>query len=315
MPQVNPQTIETIRTGIKAAQAALELLESGAVRAEDLPKAVDVHIEVVPVTGPSDKVAEQTAQMKAARDAYVKQTETARAVSIIFEVFLKVAQVVAPTAATLLRLAPIVLLTMAAFGCAAERGAVEVGPPATNVVVGSPNQPVVKIGDGNRPLIDVEAPVTVQVGPRDANGAWLTLDARMELLKAELGWTNKQLAEVRAAAQEAGRDAKQANTAVTASGGGWAALGVILIIACAVVGIAWVRQMGKSDEYRDNAVAVAKAIHDLGPGRLRDALLGGIKADIPNRVAWDKLLDQYGLRVQRRPIGDRDLADKPAQAA
>ena len=315
MPQVNPQAIETIRTGIRAAQAALEALESGAVRAEDLPKAVDVHIEVVPVTGPSDKVAEQTAQMKAARDAYVKQTETARAVSIIFEVFLKVAQVVAPTAATLLRLAPIVLLTMVAFGCAAERGAVEVGPPVTNVAVGSPNQPVVAIGDGNRPLIDVEAPVAVQVGPGEANVAMVDFRADIEMLKAELGWTNKQAAEAKAAAQTAGRDAKQANTAVNAAGGGWAAIGVVLIVACGIVAIAYIRLLGRSDEYRDNSVAVAKAIRDLGPGRLRDALLGAIGEELPNRIAWNKLLDQYGVRVQRRPIGDRDLADKPAQAA
>lgn len=183
---------------------------------------------------------------------------------------------------------------LAAPGCQADKGAVQVGP------------------------VDGPAAEAVAFMPVEADVA--SPEANVSVARSR---TTSQPAETHVDA-DAGRDARQITVNLTASGGGWAAVATLLataaVIVAVVLAVMYVRARSAENAARGrvvtavhnidraraeyerlyaNAVAVADAISKQPAGVERNALLATIRAMLPNKLAWDDVLEQHGLRVHK----------------
>ena len=177
----------------------------------------------------------------------------------------------------------------------------------------------------------------VQVGPDEgpAIAADLTAQAGLVAVETDHGdVATSQPASQTVGDQSAGGDARQVTVNLTASGSGWAAVATIVglaaVVAAVVLVYVYARARAEAGEARlgelnaasvatrtadrhakltGNAVAVAKAIRDLGPGAQRDRLLRLIQDELPDRADWDRLLAARALAVQRT----RTTKERPEQ--
>ncbi len=264
----------------------------------DLP---EVALTVTPSVQPSPEVAQAAADSAAARQAYAKETEMGRSLSMILGVAAEMGKVLAPALTALLLRAGMVLLCLSIFagmGCAEA------------VQVGSASQPAAVVEEGAvQAPVNLESLIEANVGPLKAS---VTGDKAMS-----------QPAKIDAKA-EAGRDVEQKPINVNVSGSDWAMVAIVALLVAGTLGVLYfrarlrangavanarhqgqvaLRTVDRTNQdlriLRDNALAVAKAIAKLAPGSNRDALLTMISAYVPNRIAWDELLGDHGLRVNR----------------
>jgi len=184
------------------------------------------------------------------------------------------------------------------------------------------DRPLVRVGSASRPAAELH----VSPGAVRAEGT-------AELSVGRQSRATSQAADVTAAPTDvrAGGDADSRQTTITvnASGSGWALVAAIAaaLLAAIVLGLLWLRArqayQAEADtaghainqasvEYerlRAEALAVAEAIRDMGPGPQRDRLLAGIRAGLgAEREHWDQV-------IGRRRVARRDIERMRAQAA
>ena len=115
--------------------------------------------------------------------------------------------------------------------------------------------------------------------------------------KAEIHAPTSQPATGTQGDTNAGGDARPIQVVVTASGSAWPLVAFVAVVVAGGLMLLLLVLKLRSDRQRGNALAVARAIKDLPAGMHRDALLAMVKDNLPDRQAWDELLDAAGLRI------------------
>jgi len=100
--QITPEILERARQVRDALDAALRVMQSGAVTAAELGALPRVTVVVTPTIQPSPGVAADVAAAEEARQRFQKETDVARAVAIVLGVAAEVARAIAPALLALL---------------------------------------------------------------------------------------------------------------------------------------------------------------------------------------------------------------------
>jgi hypothetical protein len=275
-----------------ALDVSIAMMESGQVTEadvalvdEDQPVFIEVHQPslVVPTAHKLAAIGDSTQ----AREKVIAESGRKRAAAITLQVSAQLISLLSPLAGQLIRRGVgVVLLLLILLA------------PACSAQVGSDSEPVVQVGSTSQPMatVSVEAPVDATVHVASPH-ATLTGSADLHGIGSD---TTAQTAS-QANTSSAGGDNRPVAIVATFSGSGWPM--VVVAFSAVVIWIFYVmntRQAKKIDQREDeydtlerNAVGVAKAIYDIGPGPVRDKLLARIRANVKDGEEWDATIGAW----------------------
>jgi len=261
-----------------------------------------------PVPTPSPDVLAAVGDHQAATEKFVAESERKRVAAMTLHIAALIMAEVLPVAGALWRrgagLALLLAMSLLLF-------------PACSAQVGSESEPLVQVGSEGQPLANM--PVSANVAATVAASVDATLDSSINVASpsatlagsADLSGiasdTSKQETAQRNTSS-AGGDNRPIETNLSINGSGWpfaaAILGVALLWLFYTIHRCQVERLAAGDAkcttVEQNAQGVARAIHDLGPGPVRDKLLTLISRRVKDRDAWEATVGSYDVS-----IGDR----------
>ena len=289
MKTISPETIDQARSVAEALNAALAKIDNGSVPVGTIPALAPMTLTVDPSVLPSDDVAKAVAASASARTKFESETVAARRVALVLEAGAAIGRAMIPGVGPMLSLIKTfacVLIAASFFalaGCGVASGAVQVGPTSQPAVLAQTDIDV--------PLASPSLDMQTSAGDVASPSVLIQEQSGDQV-------TSQPFSATDSGDQRAGRDARETDISVNASGSGWPAVAMFALMMFALSLLAYARLRTGNKTLEGNAIAVAKSIAMCLPrDDSRDYLLNTIERELVNQEAWNQLIEPW--RVKR----------------